>query len=445
MKFKFPQDLYTDIRIEESKSGGIYIKDGDIDGNCDIAETGAIIRVFDGKLWYTSQTNDLDSIQNEIDNLAAVAKPNKSILKNKIVKNFAVHKENVLRFEGDKNLCNITRQQREDLVKHYIEKCSDKKNTAIKQVLAGYNYGYIKKSFYTSKGTEIVQDYQRCRFAIAYVINVNDFNFDAFKQFHGFSFDEMLNHEQEIIDERDRSLEFAEKSVPVEPGDYCCVLSPTVTSVFTHESFGHKSEADFMLNDKTLQAEWTMGKKVGSEKVTIIDEGDELYHGYCPYDDEGNKKQKVYLMKDGILTGRLHDAKSASVLGEKPTGNARAQNYTCIPMVRMTNTYMEAGKDDPEQIVKEVKDGIYVYDWNYGTGNSTFTIQPKKAYRIRDGKICEPLRVNVITGSVFQTLFDIDAVGNDLQFFSGTCGKNGQSMPTATGGPTIRVKKLTVN
>lgn len=150
-------------------------------------------------------------------------------------------------------------------------------------------------------------------------------------------------------------------------------------------------------------------------------------------------------MKDGVLTGRLHDAKSAATLKEKPTGNARAQSFYYNPIVRMTNTYMAAGKDDPEQIIKEVKDGIYVYDWNYGTGNSTFTIQPQKAYRIRDGKIAEPVRVNVITGSVFQTLFDIDAVGTDLEFFSGTCGKNGQSMPIATGGPTIRVKKLTIN
>ena len=171
-----------------------------------------------------------------------------------------------------------------------------------------------------------------------------------------------------------------------------------------------------MLNDKTLQDEWVMGKKVGNEKVTIIDEGEGLLNGYCPYDDEGNKKQKVYLMKDGVLTGRLHDAKSAAILKEKPTGNARAQDFYCSPMVRMTNTYMAAGKDDPEKIVSEVKDGIYVYDWNYGTGNSTFTIQPQKAYKIKDGKIADPILVNVITGSVFQTLFDIDAVGTDLKY-----------------------------
>lgn len=445
MKYKFPEGLYTDVRIEESSGGGYHIKDGDVEGNYDWNVNGAMIRVFDGKMWYTSQTNDLDSIQKEIDNLATVAKPNKNILNNKIVKNFSVNKDTILKFEDHKCIRNVTRKEREDLVNYYIEKCVDKKIKEIKMWQVGFNYNYTKKSYYTSKGTEIVQDYQRCQLIAAYAINDNDLNFNCFKQIHEFYFDDLKNREKEVLEERDRCLAFVKGSVPVEPGEYTCVLAPTVTSVFTHESFGHKSEADFMLNDQTLQAEWTMGKKVGNEKVTIIDEGDELRHGYCPYDDEGNKKQKVYLMKDGILSGRLHDAKSAAVLKEKPTGNARAQDFYHSPIVRMTNTYMDAGTDNPEDIVKGVKDGLYIYDWNYGTGNSTFTIQPRTAYKIKDGIITDPVRINVITGSVFQTLFDIDAVGTDLQFFSGTCGKNGQSMPTATGGPTIRVKKLTVN
>lgn len=445
MKFKFPENLYTDVRIEERKSAYFYVKNGEVEGNGETEINGAMIRIFDGKLWYTRETNDLDSIQQCIDDLAAVAVPNPNILKNKIVKNFSVNQAKVLKFEGDKDLRKLTKEDREKIVYDYNKKIIDK---SIKEIIVNhtsFNYSHLVKSIYTSKGTEIVQDYQRCQFGAFYEININGLNFGGGKHYHEFFFEDLLGKEEEILAERDRCLEFAKNATDVVPGDYTCVLAPTVTSVFTHESFGHKSEADFMLNDKTLQDEWVMGKKVGNEKVTIIDEGDELHHGYCPYDDEGNKKQKVYLMKEGVLTGRLHDAKSAAILKEKPTGNARAQDYNNTPIVRMTNTYMDAGKDDPEEIIKGVKDGIYVYDWNYGTGNSTFTIQPQKCYKIKDGKITDPVRVNVITGSVFQTLFDIDAVGTDLKFFSGTCGKNGQSMPTATGGPTIRVKKLTIN
>jgi TldD protein len=351
-----------------------------------------------------------------------------------------------MKFDGKNNFRNLTKNDREEIVKNYREKCIDKSIEEIKVVYSSFWYWNTVKELYTSKGTEIKQDYQRGCFYMSFQIaGKNNVTYNGSEMVWGFNLDEIKGHEKDVIEKRDRAVDFAKNNVPVEPGEYVCVLSPSVTSVFTHESFGHKSEADFMLNDKTLQDEWTMGKQVANSKVSIIDEGDGMYHGYCPYDDEGNKKKAVWLIKDGILSGRLHDAKSAAVLGEEPTGNARAQDYDCAPMVRMTNTYMAAGNDDPEEIIRGVKDGIYVYDWNYGTGQSTFTIQPQKCYRIRDGKICEPLHVNVVTGSVFQTLFDIDAVGNDLKFFSGTCGKNGQSMPTATGGPTIRVKKLMIN
>ena len=445
MKYNFPENLYTEVRIEDWYQAWFNMRNDFVEGNGEVYLKGAKIRVFDGKMWYTSTTNDLDSIQEEIDNLAKIAKPNPNILKNKIVKNFAVNKAEILKFQGDDNVRKISKEQRESICKNYKEKCTDKSVPEIKNTYVGVRCNSTIKSIYTSKGTEIVQDYQRCSLNFGHDLSVNGGTFWTGKQFHEFSYEKLLGREEEITKELKRGIEFARTAVPVEPGDYTCVLAPTVTSVFTHESFGHKSEADFMLNDKTLQDEWVMGKKVGNEKVTIIDEGDELRHGYCPYDDEGNKKQLVYLMKDGILTGRLHDAKSAAILKEKPTGNARAQNFYNNPIVRMTNTYMAAGTDNPDDIIAGVKDGIYVYDWNYGTGNSTFTIQPQKCYKICDGKIAEPLRVNVVTGSVFQTLFDIDAVGTDLEFFSGTCGKNGQSMPTATGGPTIRVKKLTIN
>ena len=446
MKFKFPKDLYTDVRIEDQKNASYGMQDDEVLYNSEASEKGAMIRIFDGKMWYSAETNDIDKIQNKIDELAKLATPNPKILENPIVKNFSVNKAEILKFNGTNSFRNLTKDDREKLVNDYRKKCIDKSITDIKVTYANFFYKNVIKELYTSKGTEIIQDIQRGCVNMWFQISGKDnITYGGGEQLWGFDLKSLKGREQEIIEKRDRAVDFARNNVAVEPGEYVCVLSPSVTSVFTHESFGHKSEADFMLNDKTLRDEWTMGKLVANKKVSIVDEGDSMHHGYCPYDDEGNKKKEIYLIKDGILSGRLHDAKSAAILGEEPTSNARAQDYNCTPLVRMTNTYMLAGPDKPEDIIKGVKDGIYVYDWNYGTGNSTFTIQPQKCYRIRDGKLCEPLRVNVVTGNVFQTLFDIDAVGNDLQFFSGTCGKGGQSLPTATGGPTIRVKKLTIN
>lgn len=445
MNFVFPENLYTEVRIEDTFTSYYYLKNDTVEQNGENNVIGAKIRVFDGKMWYTSVTNDLNSIQNEIDSLALVAKQNKNIQKNKIVKNLGSSKAKILKFQDEKSVRNITVEQKAEICTNYKKLCTDKSVKEIQMTHTSFYAYSTKKEFYSSKGAEIIQDYQRCYFYFGYELNINGGNFYPGKQLFGFYFDELLNKEDVIIKELKKGIDFARNAKPVVPGDYECVLAPSVTSIFTHESFGHKSESDFMLNDKVLQQEWVLGKKVGNEKVTIVDEGDTLLHGYCPYDDEGNKKEKVFLMTNGSLTGRLHDAKSSAVLQEKPTGNARAQNIYQNPMVRMTNTYMENGSDNPEKMIEDVKNGLYIYDCNYGTGNSTFTIQPNKCYIIRDGKICEPVLVNVITGSVFQTLFDIDAVGNDLEFFSGTCGKNGQSVAVAMGGPTIRVKKLTIN
>ena len=444
--YQFPKDLYADVRIEENYNLWLGVKNGDLDSDGLTKEAGAMIRVFDGTMWYTGTTNNLDEIQKELDNLATLATPNPEVLNHPAIQMLEVHKENVIRFDGEKDIRKVTRDQWKELLDGYIAACVDDSIPEINIWNAGVNCEYTKKSFYSSKGAEIHQDMQNCWLMMFYGFTVDGVTTFGGKAFSKIYLDELNGLEEEILKERDRYLDYAKNAVQAEPGEYTCILSPCTTAMFTHESFGHKSEADFMLNDKTLQEEWVMGKKVGNDLVSICDSGKLLNHGYAPYDDEGTKAGEVWLMKDGILTGRLHDAKSASTLNETLTGNSRAQSYKHFPVVRMTNTYMAAGKDDPEQMIKDIKDGIYVYMVDYGTGQATFTMKPSISYRIRDGKLCEPLRINVLTGSVFETLFEIDAVGTDFELFDTyTCGKNGQSVSVSAGGPSIRIKRLTVN
>lgn len=445
--YRFPKDLYADIRIEERYDIYMGMKNGEIDSDGTMVEAGAMIRVFDGNMWYTCTTNNLNEIQSELDNLATLAIPNPEILEHPVVKLYEVNRDSVLRFDGEADLRKLSRSQWRELIDQYVESCVD---DTIPEIQSWYVYigaFYLKKSFYSSKGAEIVQDMQNCWLNVGYDFTVDGVTTYGGKSYNKLYFSELWGHEKEILEERARYLDFVKNAVGVESGEYTCVLSPQTTAIFAHESFGHKSEADFMLNDKTLQEEWIMGKKVGSQLVSICDRGDLLNHGYTPYDDEGTKAKSNWLMKDGELTGRLHDAKSASILGESLTGSARALSYLFPPIVRMTNTFMAAGKDNPRKMIEEVKDGIYVYSVIYGTGQATFTIKPDIAYRIRNGKLCEPLRINVLTGSVFQTLFDIDAVGTDFMLFdTNTCGKaEQQNLNVSCGGPSIRVKKLTVN
>jgi len=443
--YQFPKDLYADVRIEENYNLWLGVKNGDLDSDGSTKEAGAFIRVFDGTMWYTGTTNKLDEIQKELDNLATLATPNPDILNHPMVKLLEVNKDTVF-IDGAVDVRKVAREDWKALLDGYIAACVDENIPEINYWQAGVNCAHTKLSFYSSKGAEIHQDGQNCWLTVFYGITVGGVTTYGGKPYCKMNFNELKGLEEEIIKERDRYLDYAKNAVQAEPGEYTVVLSPCTTAMFTHESFGHKSEADFMLNDKTLQEEWVMGKKVGSELVSICDTGKLFNHGYVPYDDEGTKAGEVWLMKEGVLTGRLHDAKSAAALNEALTGNCRAQSYQYFPVVRMTNTYMAAGKDDPEQMIRDVKDGIYVYMVEYGTGQATFTMKPSISYRIRDGKLCEPLRINVLTGSVFETLFEIDAVGTDFELFDTyTCGKNGQSVAVSAGGPSIRVKRLTVN
>ena len=444
-KIHFPENLYSDIRIEEQFSVQLMKFNGELVTDRVTQESGALIRVYDGKLWYTTSTNELDRLQEELDALAELAQPNPAICEDPAIRLLEVNREERLLYEKDK-LEDIARQRFTDVIDYYVEACIEDEMPEVNSWSVSAGGGYVRKSFYSSKGSEIVYDYQICAGGVWYTLGGNGEPMNCGKQLFGVTPEDLIGHESEILAERERYIDFLKNAVDVEPGEYTCVLSPITTAMFAHESFGHKSEADFMLNDPVLREEWTMGKKVGSDLVSICDSGDMPNHGYIPYDDEGTKARETWLIKDGVLTGRLHDSTSAAALSEELTGNCRAQDYRKRPVVRMTNTFMKGGTDSFEDIIADTKDGIYVYMVSDGTGSATFVVNATVCYRIRDGRICEPLRVHMLTGSVFQTLFDIDRVGSDFELFdSYTCGKMGQMVRVSAGGPSIRVRKLQVS
>ncbi|MBQ7943089.1 MAG: hypothetical protein IJ326_03390 [Lachnospiraceae bacterium] len=284
--YQFPKDLYADIRIEESYGLGVGMRNGELEGDRMTTDVGARIRVFDGKLWYTSVTNNLGEIQQELDNLASLATPNPDIINHPIVKNYEVHQDNVIRFEDEADVRKISRAECMNMLEHYMEACIDDSISEIQQWYIIVACNHTKTYFYSSKGAEIVQDKQNCWLTVGYSITVDGVTIGGGKSFCKFSFAELWGHEEEILSKRVRDLDYAHNAVNVEPGEYTCVFSPFATAMFAHESFGHKSEADYMLNDKTLQDEWVIGKKVGSELVSICDRGDWLNHGYTPYDDD---------------------------------------------------------------------------------------------------------------------------------------------------------------
>ncbi len=231
-------------------------------------------------------------------------------------------------------------------------------------------------------------------------------------------------------------------------GEYTVILDPVLAGVFVHEAFGHLSESDFVYENNRLRELMVLGRRFGERHLNIVD-GAAVpgLRGSYRYDDEGVPASKTYLIQEGILVGRLHSRETAAKMGEKPTGNARALDYRFPPIVRMTNTYIEPGEASFEDLLNEVKDGVYVKNWFGGqTSMEMFTFSAGEAYRIRNGRVEELLRPVVLTGNVFHTLANIDAIANDLEMNQGGgCGKGGQSpLPVSNGSPHIRIRRCLV-
>jgi TldD protein len=260
-------------------------------------------------------------------------------------------------------------------------------------------------------------------------------------------FSAMKNLHEEVEEKARHAVEML--SAPqARGGEYTVVLNPFLAGVFAHEAFGHLSEADFVYENERLREIMTLGRQFGGRHLNIVDSAAVPgLRGSYKYDDEGTPTAATYLIREGRLVGRLHSRETAARMKEKPTGNARALNYGYPPIVRMTNTYIEPGETSFEEMIADIKEGIYARDCYGGTTSmEMFTFSAGEAYMIRNGKIAEALRPVMLTGNVFNTLENIDAIGNDLERNEGGgCGKGEQMpLPVSTGSPHIRIQKCLI-
>jgi TldD protein len=238
-------------------------------------------------------------------------------------------------------------------------------------------------------------------------------------------------------------------AVAAPAGEMEVVLGPGWPGVLLHEAVGHGLEADFN-RKKTSAFAGMIGRQVASSKVTVVDNGTMPgRRGSLNVDDEGSATQETVLIENGILKGYLSDKLSARLMNMPHTGNGRRESYQQIPMPRMTNTYMLAGEDSPEDIIRSVKHGLYAVNFGGGSVDITsgkFVFSASEAYLIEDGKVTAPVRDATLIGNGPEALKYVSMVGHDLELDEGvgTCGKDGQSVPVGVGMPTIKLDRMTV-
>jgi TldD protein len=252
-----------------------------------------------------------------------------------------------------------------------------------------------------------------------------------------------------LADEALRVAKVNLEAVDAPAGEWDLVLGPGWPAVLLHEAVGHGLEGDF--NRKGQSAfSGRIGEQVAAKGVTIVDDGAMAdRRGSLSFDDEGTPTGRTVLIEDGILKGYMQDRQNARLMGVEPTGNGRRQGYAHPPMPRMTNTIMEAGSTDPGEILAGLDDGIYAVNFGGGQVDITsgkFVFRCTEAYRVRNGRIEEPIKGATLIGDGPTALTKISQVGNDMKLDPGvgTCGKAGQGVPVGVGQPTLRVDGLTV-
>lgn len=234
------------------------------------------------------------------------------------------------------------------------------------------------------------------------------------------------------------------ESRPAPAGEMTVVLGNGWPGVLLHEAVGHGLEGDFNRKETSVFS-GRIGERVAAKGVTVVDQGDIAdRRGSLNIDDEGNETRRTVLIEDGILVGYMQDETNARLMGTQSTGNGRRESYASAPMPRMTNTFMENGGYEPDEIIASIDKGIYAVNFGGGQVDITsgkFVFSASEAWWVEGGKLQYPVKGATIIGNGPEVLKHVSMIGNDTALDSGigVCGKDGQSVPVGVGQPTLRI------
>ena len=443
---------YVDVRYQEIKSELIMAENGKFTKyESETASGIGVMTVVDGIPGFASTTIiDLNTLLETVKESVKIAKTSKKLS----VKNIYAEIDSYI----DEKEVSVKIDPFEAPTEEKVSFIVDINKTAIindqiKNVSTALGIESDRRLFLSSEGTDVKTQTVLTGIrhsSVAKVNGVMEQVRDAETFVGGYEFIKEFDAEKFVTELSKLAIDAA-KAKPAKPGTYPVVADPDIIGLILHEAFGHASEGDLVASGESVLS-GRLGEKIASGHVTIVDDG--LIEGGYPiwYDDQGVKKTKTIIVKDGVLDGYLLSRETASKLGLEPTGNARAQDFENTPVVRQTNYYMEPGDYSLEELVEDINFGYYIKGRGGGGGQvdvgvGSFIFNAGPSYIIEKGEIKEIVKSVSISGLVLETLKSVNAVGKDFKIRTsvfGGCGKSGQRARVGFGGPSVRIGRMIV-
>ena len=438
---------FAEVFIEDKRSTMASLDDGRIEQVTSGRDRGAGIRVIKGDTTGFAHTADLSEtgLRSAAEAAAAAASQGTGGANTVALTRQPEHRVSPVERYADE----VSKTERVSLLQR-VDDAARASGAAIVQVSAGYADSRKRIMIANTHGLLASDEQVRQTVRISVVANGDAGMQTGFQSTgHTFGFEMFDNVDVEEL-ARDASRQALVKlgARPAPSGTMPVVIKRGSGGVLFHEACGHGLEADAIAKGSSVYR-GKQGELVASPLVTLVDDGTMSGEwGAIGIDDEGHPSQYNVLIEDGVLTDYMWDYLRARNEGRKQSGNGRRQSYMHLPMVRMTNTYVLNGTEEPDDIVRGTDHGVYVAKLGGGSVNPAtgdFVFGMTEAYLIENGEITEPLREGNLLGNGPQVLLDIDLLGNDFAMGNpGTCGKDGQGVPVGDGQPTLRVKALTI-
>jgi TldD protein len=438
---------YTEIRIEDKETCRVTFRGKDLETAGSNVDKGGIVRcLIKDKGWGVATFNDLDDLAAMVDQATQCARIGSVPEPIELAPVEPV--ESMTTAVMGRDFRDVPLSEKKALAERYNQILLGHSDRIV-DTQSIYSDVFTHLTLANSEGTYIEQD--KPSVVIGEVATARDGDNvqqadEVFSSTQGYEY---------VLDKDELAHKAAARAVdllsakPVRAGQYPVVIDQMLAGVFIHEAFGHLSEADFVYENPKAREMMTLGRRFGQGILNVYDDGSiPNLRGTTPYDDEGTPARRNWLIRDGVLVGRLHSRQTAAKMGETASGNARAVSYRFAPIVRMTNTAIDNGTATFENMIKDIKLGIYACDAYGGeTQLENFSFSSSYAYMIRDGKIAEMVKDVILAGNLFTTLENIDMIGNDFKWLNtgGGCGKAGQfPLPVGMGAPHIRIQNVVI-